>query len=583
MKEKKNYPLYEVTPVSSVREIIDIAVKEAGDKHAFKYRLPGNEIIEITYSEFERDLNAIGSALTDMGVIDHHIAQIGENSYRWIAVYIATLMGDGVYVPVDKELPEADILNILTHSDSDVLFYTPRYDDIVKNHKDSTLSHYKYFFRVLNDSTDPKTEVLPDYTAGDNRFMTYGSLVEYGKGLLDSGFTGYFDKHSEPNELKMIVYTSGTTGLQKGVMLSEHNLVSIVYYGLQVSTVYDVSLSVLPYHHTYEAVAGLLVSLHHHTTICINDAIKNVMKNLSTFKPEFIYIVPAFAEEFYRRIWATAKKSGKEKGLKILLKTSRAMRKVGIDKRRQLFGMIHENFGGNLKKIVCGGAPLRPEIADFFDDIGIDFINGYGITECSPLVAANRDRFNDPTTVGCVLPCCEVKLEDVTPEGIGEICVKGDIVMLGYYKMPDITAEVLSEDGWFATGDYGMINELEQLVITGRKKNIIVLNNGKNIYPEEIENYIQSIPYVKEVVVYSLKNEHGEEVKLCAEVFLNDEKVEELNITDRVASLKADVTKVCAPLPSYKNVSKIIIRQNEFAKTTTNKIKRQGLGENATE
>jgi len=583
VKKLKNYPLYEVTPVNSIRELLEIAEKEAADKYAFKYRRTGNEIVEITYRDFIRDVNAIGSALTELGVIGNHIAQIGENSYRWITVYIAALAGNGVYVPVDKELPESDILNILVHSDSDVLFYTPRYDDIVEKYKDNTLSHYKYFIRILNESADPAGEELPAYAAADKRFMTYGALVIRGKELLDGGNVDYFEKKSNPNELKMIVYTSGTTGLQKGVMLSEHNLVSIVYYGLQVSTVYDTSLSVLPYHHTYEAVAGLLVSLHHHTTICINDAIKNVVKNLGLFKPDFIYIVPAFAEEFYRRIWATAKKNGKEKGLKLLLKVSKGLRAVGIDKRRELFGMIHETFGGNLRKIVCGGAPLRPEIADFFDDIGIDFINGYGITECSPLVAANRDRFNDPRTVGSVLPCCEVKLEDVTPEGIGEICVKGDIVMLGYYKMPEITAEVLSPDGWFATGDYGMINELEQLMITGRKKNIIVLNNGKNIYPEEIENYIQSIPYVKEVIVYSLKNEHGEETKLCAEVFLNAEKIEELGITDPASNLKEDVTKVCAPLPSYKNVSKIIIRQTEFAKTTTNKIKRQGLGEGVTE
>lgn len=583
MKEQKNYPLYEVTPVNSIRELLEIAEKEAADKYAFKYRLQGDYIVEITYRDFIRDVNALGSALTEMGIVGEHIAQIGDNSYRWITVYLAALAGNGVYVPVDKELPASDILNILTHSDSTVLFYTSRYDDILKEYKDTTLAHFKYFIRVTNDVALGQPEELPAYTNGDKRFLTYGELLQHGKELLDSGNDAYFTKQSDPNELKMIVYTSGTTGLQKGVMLSEHNLVSIVYYGLQVSTVYDVSLSVLPFHHTYEAVAGILVSLHHHTTICINDSIKNVMKNLMTFKPEFIYIVPAFAEEFYRRIWSTAKKTGKEKGLRLLLKVSRGMRKMGIDKRRELFSTILENFGGNLKKIVCGGAPLRSEIADFFDDIGIDFINGYGITECSPLVAANRDRFNDPTTVGCVLPCCEVKLEDVTPEGIGEICVKGDIVMLGYYKLPEITAEVLSPDGWFATGDYGKINDLEQLMITGRKKNIIVLNNGKNIYPEEIEEYIQSIPYVKEVIVYSLKNEHGEEVKLCAEVFLNDEKVKELGITDPTTSLKKDVSKVCAPLPSYKNVSKIIIRQTEFAKTTTNKIKRQGLGEDVTE
>lgn len=571
MKEKKNYPLYEVTPVHSIRELLDIALSEASEKIAFKYRIQGDDIRSVTYEQFIRDVNAIGSSLCELGVAGDHIAQIGENSYRWVTVYLAALAGDGVYVPVDKDLPESDIINILNHSDSTVLFYTPKYDDIISRNKDGALSAIKYFIRVEN-------ELQESIESNDPRFISYKKLVEHGYELIDSGYNDYLIRQSEPYDLKMIVYTSGTTGLAKGVMLCEHNLISIVYYGLQVSTVYDTCLSVLPYHHTYEAVAGLLVSLHHHSTICINENLKSVMKNLMTYKPDYIYLVPAFAEEFYRRIWSTAKKTGKEKGLHALIKTSNSMRKVGIDARRRLFNSIHENFGGNLKKIVCGGAPIRPEIGEFFDAIGINLINGYGITECSPLVAANRDNFNDPATVGCILPCCEIKFDDVTPEGIGEICVKGDIVMLGYYKMPEITAEVLTEDGWFSTGDYGKMNDMGQLMITGRKKNIIVLSNGKNVYPEEIENYIQAIPYVKEVVVYGLKNEYGEEYKLCAEVFLNAEKIEELGITDPAASIKADIAKACSALPVYKNIGKIVIRSKEFDKTTTNKIKRQSIG-----
>ena len=227
---------------------------------------------------------------------------------------------------------------------------------------------------------------------------------------------------------------------------------------------------------------------------------------------------------------------------------------------------------------MCGGAPIRPEIGDFFDAIGIDLINGYGITECSPLVSVNPDTFNDCRTAGLPLPCCSVKIDDPSPEGIGEICVKGDIVMLGYYKEPEKTAEVLSEDGWFRTGDYGKLNEKGQLLITGRKKNIIVLSNGKNIYPEEIENYIMNVPYVKEVVVYGLKNEYGDETKLCAEVFLNAEKLEELHITDPVESLKKDIAKACEHLPMYKKVAQIVIRSKEFDKNSSNKIKRQNIG-----
>ena len=278
----------------------------------------------------------------------------------------------------------------------------------------------------------------------------------------------------------MLVYTSGTTDKPKGVMLTEHNLASSVYYGLMVSTVYTKCLSVLPYHHTYEAVSGLLVGLHKHVTICINDSLKNVLKNLQYYKPDYIYLVPAFSEVFYKNIWSNAKKNGKENGLKFLIKFSNALRKIGIDKRKSLFKAIHEAFGGNLRKIVVGGAPLRTDIGKFFDDIGIDLINGYGITECSPLVSANMDDFNNPATVGVVLPCCQIKFENVNADGDGEICVKGDVVMLGYYKDRERTEKVL-KDGWFNTEDYGRFNEEGQLIINGRKKNVIVFNNGKKI------------------------------------------------------------------------------------------------------
>jgi len=361
--------------------------------------------------------------------------------------------------------------------------------------------------------------------------------------------------------------------MAKGVMLSEHNLRSCIYYGLQVATVFTTSLSVLPYHHTYEAVAGLLVALHHRCTICINDNLKAVLKNLQLFKPDYIYVVPAFAEIFYKKIWSNAKESGKDKLLKIMIKVSNILRKVGIDLRKKLFKSVHQAFGGNLQEIVCGGAPIRPELGKFFTDIGINLLNGYGITECSPLVSVNPNDFNDPSTVGIVLPCCDIKFENVTPDGDGEICVKGDIVMMGYYKNTELTNQVL-KDGWFNTGDYGRFNKKNQLIINGRKKNLIVLENGKNVFPEEIENYLMSIPYIQEVIVTGIKNDIGAETGLQAEVFLNADKVKELEITDPQASLKKDIAAACKDLPVYKHIAKINIRDKEFAKTTTNKIKR---------
>ena len=241
--------------------------------------------------------------------------------------------------------------------------------------------------------------------------------------------------------------------------------------------------------------------------------------------------------------------------------------------RNVFFKSIHQAFGGNLKEIVCGGAPIRPEIGKFFNDIGIILLNGYGISECSPLVSVNRLQLNDSATVGIVLPCCEIKFENVTPDGDGEICVKGDIVMKGYYKDQEKTDRVL-KDGWFNTEDYGRFNKKGQLIVNGRKKNMIVLDNGKNVYPEEIENYILGIPYIQEVVVKAKKNEIGQEVALVAEVFLNKEKIEELKIENAEEKLKADISEACKELPIYKRISNIEIRKEEFAKTTTNKIKR---------
>ena len=557
INEKLNY--YSVTKIDTIKELIDLAVKEAGNKIAFEYKNK-KDIVKVTYKEFSEDINSLGTALSTINLLDSHIAVIGENSYNWITVYLTVLQSNGVLVPIDKELTSKEIINVLKSSDSEALFYSSRYEKYIDEIK-KELPNIKYFIGFGEE--EDKDNIL-----------SYKNFMEKGKKELEKGnktFTSI--EHEDTDKLKLLVYTSGTTDNPKGVMLTEHNLTSSVYYGLQVASINTKCLSVLPYHHTYEAVPGLLVALHKHVTICINDSLKNVLKNLQLFKPDYIYLVPAFVEVFYKNIWANAKKSGKDKGLKILIKLSNFLRKIGIDKRRTLFKSIHEAFGGELRKIVVGGAPLRSELGDFFDSIGISVLNGYGITECSPLVSVNMDDFNDPATVGVVLPCCDIKFENLTPDGDGEICVKGDIVMKGYYKDPERTARVL-KDGWFNTEDYGRFNEKGQLVINGRKKNLIVLDNGKNIYPEEIESYIQAIPYIAEVIVKGIKNEIGQETGLCAEVFLNKDKVEELGITNKEETLKKDIAEATKELPVYKHISKIEIRQTEFNKTTTNKIKR---------
>ena len=551
-----------VVKFDTLKEMMELSVKDAAKQVAFKYRdeKEKDKIIDVTYEEFQNDTFYLGTALSNVNMADKHIAVIGDNSYKWLTVYLTVLKSDGVIVPIDKELTAKEIINVVNRSESEVLFYAEKYEQYIGEFK-KELPNVKYFIGFSRKKDE------------DN-VLSYDFFKASGKEKYEAGDKSYISiEHNDTNKLKMLVFTSGTTGNPKGVMLTEHNLVSAVYYGLQVADIKTRCLSVLPYHHTYESVVGILVAIHKRATICINDSLKNVLKNLNTFKPDYIYVVPAFTEKFYKSIWSNAEKSGKDKLLKIMIPVSNGLRKIGIDLRGVLFKSVHDAFGGNLKEIVCGGAPIRPEIGKFFNDIGMMLLNGYGISECSPLVSVNREQLNDPSTVGVILPCCEVKIENPNEDGDGEIWVKGDIVMMGYYKEPEKTAKVL-KDGWFNTEDYGRINKKGQLVINGRKKNVIVLNNGKNIYPEEIENYVMRVPYIQEAIVKAVKNDQGQEISLCAEVFLNQEKVKELGIENIEETLKKDVSKATKELPVWKRVTKTEIRETEFNKTTTNKIKR---------
>ncbi len=563
MANNPNQIIRDVKHFDTVKEILQNAVDEAGDKIAYKYFNVKNEVLEVSYRAFQADTFALGTAITMLGMEGAHVAMMGNNSYEYLTLYLTMLQSNGVFVPIDKELPEQDLLNVLRDSDSEMVFCTERYIPMLRANRDA-LPKIKHIV-VIGRGEDEGEE------------KAYAKFLEEGRAAFESGDKRFLDCNRDPALLRLLVYTSGTTGMAKGVMLSEHNLVSCACYGLETVDLGNVGLSVLPYNHTYEAVCGILLEIHHHSTLCINDNIRHVLKNLQFFKPDYIYLVPAFVEMFYKKIWSNAKATGKELILKAAIASSNAMRKIGIDKRASLFKNVHEALGGNLKKIICGGAPLRPELGEFFESIGITLLNGYGITECSPLISVNQDATNDCTTVGFPLRCIDVKIDQPAEDGIGEVCAKGDIVMLGYYKQPALTKEVIDEDGYFHTGDYGMINDLGQILITGRKKNLIVLDNGKNIFPEEIEGYLAAIPYVQEVIVFGIKNENGVEFALGAELFLSEEKLAEMEITQPEVTLKRDIAKACKPLPSYKHIVQFFVRPTEFEKTTTNKIKRSCL------
>ncbi len=556
-----NYPYDEVRPLSNFKQMLDDNAERLGNKPAFKFK-EGGEIKEVSYKAFKTETDSLGTALTAMGLGKSNIAIVCENCYKFIVAYLTVLKSEGVFVPIDKELPANEIANIIINSDSEVVIYSKKYEEKVRSVA-GMLCNVKYYIALDEENN-----------LDDGQTFSYKQLMKKGYEALQAGDKAYLEMAPKHEDLKLLVYTSGTTGTAKGVMLSLHNLVSCVYYGLQIANTHDVALSVLPYHHTYESVCSILVNLHNGSTICINESIRTVAANMKLYKPQIIMLVPLFVESIYKKIWSNIEAKGKTKLFKKLMKVSNNLLKVGVDMRKVFFKQVHDVFGGDIKKIVCGGAPVRQELGEFFETMGITLTNGYGITECSPLVSVNRDHFYNFASAGVQLPCVELKIDNPNEDGEGEICVKGDTVMMGYYKMPELTTEVLEPDGWFHTGDYGRIDEDKRLYITGRKKNLIVLKNGKNIYPEEIEDYIANLPLVGEVIVSAQKDESGAEVGLCAEILPDENQIAGMSNDEIYEKIKKLVSDLNDTLPQYKHVHNVIIRKEAFEKTTTGKIKR---------
>ncbi len=560
-----NYEFKKVKYTPNMKVVIEDSIKkdnEFGQDIAFRYR-KGKEIVDVSFEQFYLDTKYVGSAFTNMGFKKgNKIAMIGPNSYDWITVFVSVLNSEAVFVPVDKELPIEEIAYIINDSDTDVFFYASVYDEKIKANRE-LFKNVKYFVNI-------------DAKEDDAEYLSYAKLVQKGKELFQSGYDEYVNMTPAEDELKMIVYTSGTTGTAKGVMLSLSNVMSSLNYGLQVSSTARTMINVLPLHHTFGGIVDILVGLKCGTTMGINDNLRNILPNFKAYKPEAAMLVPLFVEKFYQRIWASVEEKGITKLFKTMIKTSNGLLKVGIDVRRKLFKSVHEQFGGNLCLIVCGGAPMREELGRFFESIGITITNGYGITECSPLVSVNRTHYYDFDSVGVVCPGVELKIDKPNEDGEGEILVKGPVVMMGYYKSPEKTSEVLTEDGWFSTGDYGRYDvEAERLYITGRKKNLIVLKNGKNIYPEEIEDYLTGRPEIDEVIVSSIKDEDGGEVGLQAEIYPLADKIEGLDDKGIYDLIKGVVEAYNMTMPAHKRVIKVTVRKEPFDKTTSGKIKRK--------
>lgn len=542
----------------NIRELLLFAFDNFKDRDAFYIRNKEN-YDTISYDTYITDSLKLAQSLVDKGYSGKHIAVIGENSYEWVISYLAIVSAGGVVVPIDKELTVSEALNIVKTSDSEALFYSSSYDDVALETK----------------SILEKEVFLTDKPKSKNGHQTLRELIN----LQTDG--SYFEKIKrvpiDNDAMCSIVYTSGTTGLSKGVMLSHTNLLTDVKACFSIAKFGGNRFSVLPMHHTYEFTLGMLFGMAQGCATSINNSIKYVAQNLKIFASTDLIIVPLIAETLYNAVWTTIRKSGKEKLVRRMIKLSNCLLKIGIDLRKVFFKKVHESLGGNVRHIFCGGAHIDPAIARGYLDFGFYFNIGYGITECSPLIAGNvfflRDKM---ASCGKAIECNEIKIEDPNEDGEGHIIVKGKNVMLGYYKNKATTDAVLV-DGWFHTGDIGKYDADGFLYITGRTKNLIVLKNGKNIYPEELEGYIYQNPYVKEVVVYAIGGTVGDEVSMGAEIFPNADRLEEDNISDYKSVIISEIAKMNNSLPYYKRIAQTTFRDSEFDKTTTKKIKRESV------
>ncbi len=547
----KQYPYYVTRPVTCIRDVISYPVRETPEKDAFRVRIDKNNYKGISWKQFESDVNALGTALCSRGLSEAHICVIGENTYEWVLAYLSVLTGCGVIVPLDKDLPPEKIAEQITRSNAKAVFFTNTYESMM--HK---LSHAL-----------PEVCCFVNTNGAETFGVLLSALLQEGQQLLENGDKSYLNAQADPEKLAAILFTSGTSGQSKAVMLSRKNIIAS-FDGACKHVSYtqdDVMLSVLPLHHAYESNCGILSMLHTSTVICFNENLKYFFDNLKLFRPTGMCLVPMFAETMYKQILEGAKRSGKDKKLMFGRKLSRFLQKaIGIDASGALFSEVYEPFGGEFKKAVVGGAPMDPEITEFFRDIGIVMLQGYGITECSPLVAVNREDFYNDNSVGPCLPCCEIKIDQ------DEVLVKGDNVMLGYYQNPEETAAAF-RDGWFCTGDLGFLDEEGFLHITGRKKNLIILSNGENVSPEELEALFARIPYVKEVVVYA----HNQVI--TAEIYPDLDAAQRDGIADVQAQIQAGVEEQNSKLPQYKQAQSVLFRDTEFEKTTTKKIKRYVL------
>lgn len=566
------YVVYRTSrPITDIKHMLTTSVELYGDNVAFMQRFEKNEPFKsITYNEAFDTVNSLGTALVNRGLKGKRIAVIGENCYQWATSYLAVICGTGVVVPLDKELGAGELKQLCIEAEVSAVMFTEKYAET---------------FKEMKGSGDTSIELLIKLN-GHKEFedmLTWSGLIAEGKSLMDGGDRSFVDAEIAYDEMSELLFTSGTTGIAKGVMLSHKNIcfdLMIAPTILNVNT-WDIFFSVLPIHHTYEGTCGFLMPLYKGAAIAYCEGLKYIVKNLSEVRPTMFLGVPAIFEALYKTIWKNIKKQGKESAVKKVMAINKFTKKLGFDLNKKFLKDVYKVFGGRLRVIISGGAAIDPAILQFFNDLGFIAVQGYGLSECAPMGALNPDqhKYMRNASVGHILPGMQVKIADKDGDGIGEICLKGDNVMLGYYKNPEETAKVI-KDGWFYTGDQGYTDDEDFIYITGRKKNVIIASNGKNVFPEELEYLLSKSPYVAESMVWGADDEKGD-ITIVASIRPDEEEVAEAIGEEKAKDDEAikellwkEVDRINADLPLFKKIKKISVRREEFEKNTSKKIKR---------
>ena len=550
-----------------------------GDKALYRFNQTKTTETQVSYSEMLELITKMTLSFTKLGFEGKKILLLGETSVQWIASYIATVTANGIIVPLDPLLLEDEIIKFAAKTEAEAIIYSKNFEKLFSE-RHAEFTTVKKFIAM-----DKETFTLsPEDAYVDEEFTTFNNIRSLGNYLKNNTDMTVMEEGRDVKKLSILLFTSGTTGSSKGVMLCERNICAVmegIYPILYHITEEDSLLSVLPIYHTYEMSAGILAPMLYGCTIAISDGIKYVGKNIKQFKPSVMTLVPLFANQLYKTIEKSVQKQGKEKTLKKGIKISNFLLKLHIDIRRKLFSQVLEGLGGNISNFIVGGAALNPAIVDSFKDLGIHVSQGYGITECAPLISVVPLNEYNPASCGKLMPGMQIYIDKDAPDAeYGEIVVKGDNVMLGYYNDPEETAKVLSDDGWFRTGDYGYIDSKGYIYITGRKKNVIVLQGGKNVFPEEIEEYLERVNLIGEVVVTGREDKETGVVSVVALVYPDADECKAAGLETKEQiydAINSEITNINKMLASYKHVNKLELRDEPFEKTTSRKIKRHTI------